>query len=46
MQIYNALQLKDGAKVEYNKMGTLIQPFQFVSEKERMINGEHGILIG
>ena len=35
MQIYNALQLKDGAKVEYNKMGTLIQPFQFVSEKEK-----------
>lgn len=35
MQIYNALQLKAGAKVEYNKMGTLIQPFQFVSEKEK-----------
>jgi hypothetical protein len=35
MQIYNALQLKNGAKVEYNKMGTLIQPFQFVSEKEK-----------
>ena len=35
MQIYNALQLKSGAKVEYNKMGTLIQPFQFVSEKEK-----------
>jgi len=35
MQIYNALQLKLGAKVEYNKMGTLIQPFQFVSENEK-----------
>jgi hypothetical protein len=35
MQIYNALQLKKGAKVEYNKMGTLIQPFQFVPEKEK-----------
>jgi len=35
MQIYNALQVKKGAKVEYNKMGTLIQPFQFVSEKEK-----------
>lgn len=35
MQIYNALQLKSGAKVEYNKMGTLIQPFQFVSEREK-----------
>ena len=35
MQIYNALQLKKGAKVEYNKMGTLVQPFQFVPEKEK-----------
>ena len=35
MQIYNALQLKKGAKAEYNKMGTLIQPFQFVPEKEK-----------
>ena len=35
MQIYNALQLKAGAKTEYNKMGTLIQPFQFVPEKEK-----------
>jgi len=35
MQVYNALQLKAGAKVEYNKMGTLMQPFQFVSEKEK-----------
>jgi hypothetical protein len=35
MQIYNALQLKKGAKVEYNKMGTLVQPFQFVSDKEK-----------
>ena len=35
MQIYNSLQLKKGAKVEYNKMGTLIQPFQFVPETEK-----------
>lgn len=35
MQVYNALQLRSGAKVEYNKMGTLVQPFQFVSEKEK-----------
>ena len=35
MQVYNALQLKKGAKVEYNKMGTLIQPFQFVPETEK-----------
>jgi len=35
MQVYNALQLKAGAKVEYNKMGTLVQPFQFIPEKEK-----------
>jgi hypothetical protein len=35
MQVYNALQLKKGAKVEYNKMGTLVQPFQFVPEREK-----------
>lgn len=35
MQIFNALQLKAGAKAEYNKMGTLIQPFQFIPEKEK-----------
>lgn len=35
MQIYNSLQLKKGAKVDYQKMGTLIQPFQFVPEKEK-----------
>jgi hypothetical protein len=35
MQIYNALQLKKGAKVEYNKMGTLVQPIQFLPEKEK-----------
>jgi len=35
MQIYNALQLKKGAKVEYNKMGTLTQPIQFLPRKEK-----------
>ena len=30
MQIYNAMQMKAGAKVEYNKMGTLNQPIQFI----------------
>jgi hypothetical protein len=35
MQIYNALDLKKGAKVEYNKMGTLVQPIQFLPEKEK-----------
>jgi hypothetical protein len=35
MQIYNALDLKAGKKVEYNKMGTLTQPIQFLPEKEK-----------
>jgi hypothetical protein len=35
MQVYNALQLKAGAKAEYNKMGTLTQPIQFLPEKEK-----------
>jgi hypothetical protein len=35
MQIYNALDLKAGKKVEYNKMGTLTQPIQFLAEKEK-----------
>ncbi|NDC94550.1 hypothetical protein EB118_07075 [bacterium] len=35
MQIYNAMQLKAGAKVEYNKMGTLNQPIQFIPRKEK-----------
>jgi hypothetical protein len=35
MQIYNALDLKSGKKVEYNKMGTLTQPIQFLPEKEK-----------
>ena len=35
MQIYNALDLKHGKKAEYNKMGTLTQPIQFLSEREK-----------
>lgn len=35
MQVYNALDLKAGAKVSYNKMGTLTQPIQFLPEKEK-----------
>jgi len=35
MQIYNALDLKNGKKAEYNKMGTLTQPIQFLSDKEK-----------
>jgi hypothetical protein len=35
MQIYNALDLKKGKKVDYQKMGTLTQPIQFLPEKEK-----------
>ena len=35
MQIYNALDLKHGKKAEYNKMGTLTQPIQFLSDREK-----------
>lgn len=35
MQVYNALDLKKGKKADYNKMGTLVQPIQFLPEKEK-----------
>jgi len=35
MQIYNALDLKAGKKVEYNKMGVLTQPIQFLSQVDK-----------
>ena len=35
MQLYNAMQLKNGAKVENNKMGTLTQPIQFLRRKDK-----------
>ena len=35
MQIYNALQLKNGAKAETNRMGTVTQPLQFITKKEK-----------
>lgn len=35
MQVFNAMQLKSGAKAEYNKMGTLTQPIQFISRKDK-----------
>lgn len=35
MRVYNALDLKNGAKVSYNKMGTLTQPIQFLPAKEK-----------
>jgi hypothetical protein len=35
MQIYNAMQLKNGAKVEQNRMGTLNQPIQFLPKSKK-----------
>ena len=35
MKIINALQAKDGAKVETNRMGSITQPLQFLSKEEK-----------
>lgn len=35
MQVYNAMQLKNGAKGEYNRMGTLNQPVQFLPKSKK-----------
>jgi hypothetical protein len=35
MQVYNALQLKKGAKVEQNRMGAITQPLQFLPKKDK-----------
>jgi hypothetical protein len=35
MKIYNAMQLRDGAKVEKNRMGSLTQPIQFLPRKDK-----------
>jgi hypothetical protein len=35
MQIYNALQLKKGAKTQHNRMGSITQPLQFLSNKDK-----------
>jgi hypothetical protein len=35
MKIYNALQLKNGAKAENTRLGTITQPVQFLSRKEK-----------
>jgi hypothetical protein len=35
MQVYNALQLKKGAKVEQNRMGSVTQPLQFISSIDK-----------
>ena len=35
MQVYNAMQLKAGAKAESNRMGSLTQPLQFISKIDK-----------
>ena len=35
MQLFNAIQLKNGAKAEYNRMSTLTQPIQFLPREEK-----------
>ncbi len=35
MQVYNAMQLKKGAKVEHNRLGSVTQPLQFIPKKEK-----------
>jgi hypothetical protein len=35
MQVYNALQLKKGAKTQHNRMGSITQPLQFLSKKDK-----------
>jgi hypothetical protein len=35
MQVYNAMQLKSGAKVKQNRMGSITQPLQFIPRKEK-----------
>jgi hypothetical protein len=35
MQVYNALQLKKGAKASHNRMGSITQPLQFIPKKEK-----------
>jgi hypothetical protein len=35
MQVYNAMQLKKGAKVEHSRLGSVTQPLQFIPKKEK-----------
>jgi hypothetical protein len=35
MQVYNAMQLKKGAKVKHNRMGSITQPLQFIPKSEK-----------
>ena len=46
MQVYNALQLKKGAKAKQNRLGVLPNLYNFYQKKVKMMNGQLGTLIG
>jgi hypothetical protein len=35
MRVLNAMQMKKGARAEHNKLGTLVQPIQFLPKKKK-----------
>ena len=35
MQIINAIQAKNGAKTDHNRLASITQPLQFLSRKEK-----------
>ena len=35
MQVLNAMQLKSGKKADYNRMGSITQPLQFLPKSEK-----------
>jgi hypothetical protein len=35
MQVYNAMQIKKGAKVDHNRLGSVTQPLQFIPKKDK-----------
>ena len=35
MQVYNAMQMKKGAKVEHNRLGSVTQPLQFLAKDQK-----------
>ena len=35
MQVYNALETKNGAKTKHNRMGSITQPLQFIPKSEK-----------
>ena len=46
MKVLNAMQLKKGAKAEYNRMGSITQPIQFIPRKDKDRTGLLGTQTG